>query len=76
MEQKPLRTRQEVLEEFARKGQSIRGWAIANGVQPAIARGVLVGRLSGRIGKSHDAAVKLGLKYGEIAEAGEGGDHE
>lgn len=67
MEQKLLKTREEVLQDFARKGISIRSWAIANGLQPAIVHGVLKGRYTGRIGESHKAAVKLGLKEGEIA---------
>ncbi len=70
MEQKKLKTREEVLEEFARRGQSIRGWAKANGVAPGVAHGVLNGRLTGRIGESHKAAVLLGLKDGEIMEEG------
>lgn len=70
MEQKKLKTREEILADFALKGQSIRGWAIANELQPAVVRGVLKGRLTGRIGESHKAAVKLGLKDGEIVEAG------
>ena len=41
MEPKKLRTREEVIEDFANKGQSVRGWAIANGLAPAIVRGVL-----------------------------------
>ena len=65
MEQK---TKEEVLADFARKGQSVRGWAIANGLSPAVVRGVLSGRLTGRIGEAHKAAVKLGLKDGEIME--------
>jgi len=73
MEQKPLKTRQQVLEDFARRGQSIRGWAKANSVDPSVAHGVLSGKLTGRIGESHKAAVKLGLKHGEIVE---GGDNE
>lgn len=68
MEQKQLKTRQEMLEEFARRGQSIRSWAKANGIDPSVAHGVLSGKLSGRIGESHKAAVKLGLKHGEIVE--------
>ena len=68
MEQKQLKTRQQVLEELAHRGQSIRSWAKANGVDPSVAHGVLTGKLSGRIGESHKAAVKLGLKYGEIIE--------
>jgi gp16 family phage-associated protein len=67
MEQTPLKTRQEVLDDFARKGISIRSWAIANGLSPAVVNGVLKGRAA-RIGLSHKAAVKLGLKHGEIVE--------
>lgn len=66
MSQETLKTREQVLAEFARTGQSIRGWAIANGLHPAIVGGVLHGRYTGRIGESHNAAVKLGLKDGEI----------
>lgn len=69
MEQKPLKTRLEILEDFANRGQSIRGWAIANGLQPAVVHGVLKGRYTGRIGIAHKAAVRLGLKHGEIVEA-------
>jgi gp16 family phage-associated protein len=68
MEQKPLKTREEVNADFANKGKSVRSWAIEHGVSPAIAHGVLKGRLSGRIGESHKAAVLLGLKHGEIVE--------
>jgi len=68
MEQKPLKTREEVLADFANKGISIRGWAISNGIEPGVVHSVLKGRLTGRIGESHKAAVKLGLKYGEIVE--------
>ena len=68
MEQKTLKTREEVLQDFSRKGLSIRGWALANGLSPAVVHGVLKGRYSGRIGESHKAAVKLGLKTGEIVE--------
>lgn len=70
MEQKSLKTREEVLQDFARKGISIRSWALANGINPAVVRGVLIGRFTGRIGESHKAAVKLGLKDGEIVEGG------
>lgn len=69
MEQKPLKTREEVLADFTAKGISIHKWAIDNGLLPSIVYGVLNGRLTGRIGESHKAAVKLGLKQGEIVEA-------
>ncbi|KFB76079.1 hypothetical protein [Candidatus Accumulibacter cognatus] len=68
MKAQKLRTREEVLEDFARKGISIRGWAKKNGVSHAVVRGLLSGRLTGRIGKSHKAAVLLGIKDGEIVE--------
>jgi len=68
MEQKELRTREEVLQDFANKGISIRGWAIAHGMAPAIVHGLLKGDRKGRIGASHKAAVLLGLKHGEIVE--------
>lgn len=61
-----LKTREEIVSEFAHKGQSVRGWALANGLNPAIVWGLLNGRYTGRIGESHRAAVKLGLKRGEI----------
>lgn len=63
-----LKTREQVIDEFARKGISIRSWAIANGVNPAVVHALLKGRLSGRIGGSHKAAVLLGIKHGEIVD--------
>jgi gp16 family phage-associated protein len=66
MEQRELKTKAQVLEEFSRRGQSIRGWSKAHGLEPSVVWGVLKGRLSGRIGSSHKAAVLLGLKDGEI----------
>lgn len=69
MEEKPLKTREEVLADFANKGISIRGWAIANGLVPSVVHSLLKGRLTGRIGESHKAAVKLGLKHGEIVQS-------
>lgn len=68
MEQRSVVTREEVLADFARKGISVRSWAKKHGLTPAIVRGVLSGRLTGRIGESHKAAVLLGIKDGEIVE--------
>lgn len=68
MEQTKLKTKDEILDDFARKGISIRGWAIANGLNPTAVNGVLRGKRTGRIGEAHKAAVKLGLKHGEIVE--------
>ena len=69
MQQNQLKTREEVLADFTNKGISVRGWALENGLQPSVVRAVLKGKLSGRIGESHKAAVKLGLKHGEIVSA-------
>lgn len=68
MIEEPLKTAEQIMAEFARKGQSVRGWALANGLNPAIVWGVLHGRYAGRIGESHRAAVKLGMKRGEIMQ--------
>jgi gp16 family phage-associated protein len=68
MEQTPLKTREQVLSDFANKGVSVRSWAIANDLPPSVVHSLLSGRTTGRIGVSHKAAVKLGLKHGEIVE--------
>ena len=70
MEQNKLKTREEVLAEFARKGVSIRSWAKKHGVAHTAVAGVLSGRFTGRIGESHKAAVLLGIQDGEITENG------
>lgn len=67
-EEKPLKTKVEVLEDFARKGISISSWAKAHGLTPQAVHGLLKGQRTGRIGQSHKAAVLLGLKHGEIVE--------
>ena len=68
MKQKKLRTREEVLADFANKGISIRSWALENRISPSVVHSVLKGKLKGRIGESHKAAVKVGLKNGEILQ--------
>lgn len=69
MKQKQLKTREEVLADFANKGISIRSWALENGMSPSVVHAVLKGRLTGRIGESHKAAVKLGLKNGKVLQS-------
>lgn len=64
----PLKTREEVVADFATKGVSVSSWAKANGLSPQTVHAVLRGKHSGRIGEAHKAAVKLGLKHGEIVE--------
>ena len=68
MNQQTLKTREEILADFARKGISVSSWAKANNVPSQVVHGLLKGDRTGRIGKSHKAAVLLGLKHGEIVE--------
>lgn len=66
MEPTSLKTIEEVLNEFAIKGISISQWAKERNLPPSVVYGVLHGKRRARIGKSHKAAVLLGLKHGEI----------
>ena len=68
MDNKRLRTPQEVREEFSRKGISVAGWARQYGLNPSVVRSVLSGGRKCLFGQSHKAAVLLGLKEGEIIE--------
>lgn len=68
MEQKQLRTREEVVADFERKGISVSSWARKNNIPRSIVYGVLNGTRKTRIGLGHKAAVLLGIKDGEIVE--------
>lgn len=74
MEQKQLRTREQVVADFERKGISVSSWARKNNIPRSIVYGVLNGTRKARIGLGHKAAVLLGIKDGEIVE-GEGHEH-
>ncbi|OXI48155.1 DNA-binding protein [Burkholderia aenigmatica] len=63
-----LKTREEVLADFNRKGVSVSSWAKRHGLNPAVVHAVLKGTRQARIGQSHKAAVLLGIKEGEIDE--------
>ncbi len=62
----PLKTPEQVRAELQRKGVSVTQWAIANGYSPNNVFDVLGGRKKCIRGQSHDIAVKLGLKAGEV----------
>jgi len=68
MADRRLKTREEVLEDFARKGISIAKWARERGLHRSVVYGVLKGERQARIGQGHKAAVLLGIKEGEIVE--------
>ncbi|KAB2970108.1 hypothetical protein [Zoogloea sp.] len=74
METKPLRTREEVLNDFRRKGISIAAAARSIGIDRATVYHVLHKDGPNSFGKAHKAAVLLGIKDGEIVE-GEGHDN-
>lgn len=61
-----IRTSEEVRNEFKRKGISISTWAITNGYPPNLVYDVLADRRNPTRGKTHNIAVQLGLKEGEI----------
>lgn len=61
-----LRTPAEARAEFHRKGVSITGWAAANGFSATLVFEVLAGRKKCTRGQTHNIAVRLGLKDGEI----------
>lgn len=68
----PLKTRLQVREEFARKGWSISGWARANSYSTGLVLEILNDdernpKRKCLRGESHNIAVALGLKQGEIS---------
>jgi gp16 family phage-associated protein len=63
-----LKTREQVLEEFDRKGISITKWSRDHGLNPSTVRAVLKCNRKARIGESHKAAVMLGIKAGELSD--------
>lgn len=68
MEPTKLKTVDEVLTDFSMKGISISQWAKERNLLPSVVYGILHGKRKARIGKSHKAAVLLGLKHGEVVE--------
>lgn len=61
---RPLRTAQEVKEDFLRRGITINQWARENGFWPAQVHQLLTGKSKGRYGAAHRIAVRLGMKDG------------
>lgn len=61
-----MRTSQEVRNELQKRGLSIAKWARQNGFSPELVHQVLNSNKIPIRGKSHEIAVKLGLKDGII----------
>jgi gp16 family phage-associated protein len=55
---------EDVRQRFDAAGVSVSDWACAQGLSPAIVYALLSGRVRGRRGQAHRAAVALGLKKG------------
>lgn len=62
-----LKTSQEVRAEFDLTGDSISEWAVAHGYSPSLVYRVLRSTDLPKRGKSHDIAVRLGMKRGEVS---------
>jgi gp16 family phage-associated protein len=67
------KTARQVKRELNERGQSVSGWAKANGFTPQHVFEVLAGRNRGLRGGAHRIAVLLGMKRG-IAEPAEAAD--
>lgn len=63
-----LRTREEVREDFLRRGVTVAQFARDHGLKQGTVYQVLSGQKLGRRGEAHRAAVLLGIKRGVIAE--------
>lgn len=61
-----LKTPSEVRAEFRRMGITVKAWALANGLSPAVVHQALKGSRPCVRGELHRAAVLLGLKAGVL----------
>lgn len=68
MKSEKLRTREQVLNDFKRKGISLASWSKKNGFSPVTVFQVLNGTNSCSRGVGHKIAVILGIKEGEIVD--------
>lgn len=63
------KTARQVKRELIERGQSVSGWARANGFKPQHVFEVLAGRNRGLRGGAHKIAVLLGMKRGVVGFA-------
>ena len=64
-----VKTTDQVRADFNRIGKPVTAWARENGFKPNLVYEVLRGRILCKRGKSHEIAVLLGMKEGEIERA-------
>nr|WP_060538529.1 DNA-binding protein [Pseudomonas sp. NBRC 111125] len=60
--------RQRARNELERRGQTVKSFALQNGLNPSTVYAVLRGQSQCRRGEAHRAAVLLGIKNGVIEE--------
>jgi len=70
----PLKTRKQVRDEFARKGWSVSAWSRKHGYSQTLVVDILNDNEANPKrkclrGESHNIAVQLGLKNGEVSRA-------
>lgn len=66
MQTQTIRSREEVLQELEAQGKTITQVAKELGVSRLVLSHLLHGRIKGRWGGAHRAAVRLGLKVGVV----------
>jgi gp16 family phage-associated protein len=64
-----VKTTDQVRADFNRIGKPVSTWASEHGFKPNLVYEVLKGRVLCKRGKSHQIAVLLGMKEGEIERA-------
>ncbi|PIQ25114.1 DNA-binding protein [bacterium (Candidatus Blackallbacteria) CG18_big_fil_WC_8_21_14_2_50_49_26] len=64
-----IKTIQEVRDDFAQKGVTIRQWARENGFNEKTVYAVITGLNKGKYGAAHNVAVLLGVKEGSLNDA-------
>lgn len=60
--QEKIKTPSQIKAEFRAKGETFAHWAKVNGYDPTHVSRILNGTIKASYGKSHEIAVKLGLK--------------
>ncbi|UVH60680.1 DNA-binding protein [Variovorax paradoxus] len=58
-----IRTAEQVAAWFRRNGITVVAWAEEHGFEPEIVYALISGRTRGLRGRSHEAAVALGMKF-------------
>jgi len=65
-----MKTQEQVKVEFSEAGLSIRQWSIENGFAPSLVYRVLSLKKIPLRGESHNIAVLLGIKKGQLSDVG------